>query len=79
MADITANTAIGAPLLSRFDLVLILMDRADANWDRVVSSFVLGQSVQARRTCYWASCSPSPTSCHRRRVVIMIFLTIIEI
>lgn len=39
--DLSANTAISTPLLSRFDLILVLIDRTSKEWDQKISTCLL--------------------------------------
>ena len=44
-ADITTNTAIASPLLSRFDLIILLLDQPDKEYDKRISTFLLRQAT----------------------------------
>lgn len=45
-ADLTTNTAIASPLLSRFDIIMVMIDMPEKNWDKEVSRFLLARAVQ---------------------------------
>lgn len=47
LLDMTSNTNIAPPLLSRFDMVYVLLDRPDKVWDKNVSTFLLRRATAA--------------------------------
>ncbi|CAM9780826.1 unnamed protein product [Chrysoparadoxa australica] len=60
--DITTNTAIGGPLLSRFDLVLLLLDTKNAEWDEMVSCFVFREAMGTGKASKSRARSDRPSS-----------------
>ncbi|CAK1579457.1 unnamed protein product [Parnassius mnemosyne] len=38
---LSSNVSLGTPLLSRFDLIFILLDSKNSSWDNLVSSYIL--------------------------------------
>ncbi|XP_078440975.1 minichromosome maintenance 9 isoform X2 [Wolffia australiana] len=46
MQPLSVNTTLSGPLLSRFDIVLVLLDTRNPEWDSVVSSHILSEKQE---------------------------------
>ncbi|XP_074471548.1 DNA helicase MCM9 isoform X1 [Sebastes fasciatus] len=52
---LSVNVALASPLLSRFDLVLVLLDTRNAEWDHTISSFILeDRGLPAESASLWS-------------------------
>lgn len=55
--SLAMNISLPSPLLSRFDLVLIIRDRIDDQWDELLADYILGHSnnIKTNNQVIWTT------------------------